>query len=114
MINLYSELFNVNTLIPADGVEIVNIPELGNITLEESTSMNSEGTEFNDQYLDVRQELKFPVIGWLDNKALGCRIEIKDNSSNNALPNLDANDEKLNINVTFYVRGRFSGRSKPI
>ena len=104
----------MNTLIPADGVDIANIPELGNVTIEESTSTNSEGTVFNNQYLDVKQELKFPVIGWLDNKALGCRIEIKDNSSNNALPNLDANDEKLNINVTFYVRGSFPGCSKPI
>jgi len=87
-----------------DGVDIANIPELANVTIEESTSTNSENTVFNNQYLDVKQELKFPVIGWLDNKALGCRIEIKDNSSIDALPNLDANDEKLNINVTFYVR----------
>ena len=106
-----SEFFYVNTLIPADGVDIANIPELENTTIEESTSMNSEGTVFYHQYLDVKQELKLPVIGWLDNKALGCRIEIKDNSTNDALPNLAANDEKLNINVTFYVRGRFTACS---
>ena len=91
-------------MIPADGLDINGIPELGNKTIEDSIQKNHEWN-FTNQYLDVTQELKLPVTGWLDSKTLGCRVEIKDFNGNNVVPN--APEDKLNTNVTFVVPGRF-------
>ena len=75
------------------------------MTIEDSIEKNHENSNFTNQYLDVTQELKLPVTGWLDSKTLGCRVEIKDFNGNNVVPN--APDEKMNTNVTFVVEGRF-------
>jgi len=84
-----------------DGSDINGIPELGNMTIEDSIQKSHENSNFTNQYLDVTQELKLPVTGWLDSKTLGCRVEIKDFNGNNVVPN--APDEKLNTYVTFVV-----------
>jgi len=86
-----------------DGSDINGIPELGNITIEDSIEKNHEWN-FTNQYLDVTQELKLHVTGWLDSKTLGCRVEIKDFNGNNVVPN--APDEKLNTTVTFNVQAK--------
>ena len=81
-----------------------------NATIETNSTSKTpwvgEGNEDTNQYWDVKQELKLPVIGWLDGKTLGCRIDIKDSAGYNAIP--DAPEEKLNTNITFFVEGRFS------
>ena len=91
----------MNTFTTSDDVDINGIPELGNKTIEEST--NSGHPETSGLFLDVTQELKFPVTGWLDSKKLGCRIEIRDDNFANAIPN--APEERINTDVTFNVEG---------
>ena len=88
----------------ADDVDINSIPELGNKTVGESIAVDHSGeTDFKNQYLDVTQELKLPVTGWLDSKRLGCRIEIRDSNGANAVPN--APEERMNTEVRFNVEG---------
>ena len=91
----------MNNFTTSDDVDINTFPELGNKTIGDSIeNPNVDDTLF----LDVTQELKLPVTGWLDSKKLGCRIEIRDDNGANAIPN--APEEKINTDVTFNVEGR--------
>merc|ERR1712223_901699 len=79
-----------------------NIPELENATIfsaEEDLWSGSDGSDYQNQYLDVTQQLELPVIGWLDTKTLGCRIEIHDTNGINLTPPA----AKLSRNVPFTV-----------
>ena len=96
---LYAEIDSVPVEITAE-----NIPELENATIfsaEEDLWGGSDGSDYQNQYLDVTQQLELPVIGWLDTKTLGCRIEIHDTNGINLTPPA----AKLSRNVTFTVPG---------
>ena len=82
-------------------VEISNIPELENATILNAVNSSWDGSDFQDQYLDVTSQLELPIIGWLDTKTLGCRIEIHDTNGINLTPPA----AKLSRNVTFTVPG---------
>ena len=82
-------------------VEISNIPELENATILNAVNSSWDGSDFDDQYLDVTSQLQLPIIGWLDTKTLGCRIEIHDTNGINLTPPAT----KLSKNVTFTVPG---------
>ena len=86
-----------------DGVPvgIENIPELENATIDSAVQSSWDGSTYQNQYLDVTQRLELPVIGWLDTKTLGCRIEIHDTNGINLTPPA----AKLSRNVTFTVPG---------
>ena len=85
-----------------DGVPvgIENIPELENATIDSAVQSAWDGSEYTE-YLDVTQKLELPIIGWLDTKTLGCRIEIHDTNGINLTPPA----AKLSKNVTFTVPG---------
>ena len=96
---LYAEIDSVPVEITPE-----NIPELENATIfsaEEDLWSGSDGSDYQNQYLDVTQQLELPVIGWLDTKTLGCRIEIHDTNGINLTPPAP----KLGKNVTFTVPG---------
>ena len=96
---LYAEIDSIPVEITAE-----NIPELENATIfsaEEDLWSGSDGSDYQNQYLDVTQQLELPVIGWLDTKTLGCRIEIHDTNGINLTPPAT----KLSRNVTFTVPG---------
>jgi len=80
-------------------VEINNIPELENATILNAANSSWENSDFPNQYLDVTSQLELPIIGWLDTKTLGCRIEIHDTNGINLTPPA----AKLSRNVTFTV-----------
>ena len=88
-----------------DGVPVEitpeNIPELENATIYSAEQSSWDGSAYQNQYLDVTQRLELPVIGWLDTKTLGCRIEIHDTNGINLTPPA----AKLSRNVTFTVPG---------
>ena len=88
-----------------DGVPVEitpeNIPELENATIYSAEQSSWDGSTYQNQYLDVTQRLELPVIGWLDTKTLGCRIEIHDTNGINLTPPA----AKLSRNVTFTVPG---------
>jgi len=79
-------------------VDIENIPELENATIDSAVQSSWDGSEYTE-YLDVTQKLELPIIGWLDTKTLGCRIEIHDTNGINLTPPA----AKLSRNVTFTV-----------
>ena len=81
-------------------VDIENIPELENATIDSAVQSSWDGSEYTE-YLDVTQKLELPIIGWLDTKTLGCRIEIHDTNGINLTPPAP----KLGKNVTFTVPG---------
>ena len=81
-------------------VDIENIPELENATIDSAVQSSWDGSEYTE-YLDVTQKLELPIIGWLDTKTLGCRIEIHDTNGINLTPPA----AKLSRNVTFTVPG---------
>ena len=96
---LYAEIDSIPVDITAE-----NIPELENATIfsaEEDLWSGSDGSDYQNQYLDVTQQLDLPVIGWLDTKTLGCRIELHDTNGINLTPPAT----KLSRNVTFTVPG---------